>query len=511
MKIKSLHLRDGLSTGSYDFGNLTVITSRHNKSGKTTLLRCLLYSLGYPIPSMSGMSFEKMNFDVAIQSDSGRELRLSRFNETIELAQSGTEETTTFSLPADRTRLHQMVFGIENETVLDNLLGTFYFDQEKGWTLLNRGTVIGSIHFSIEDFLRGLTGRSCSQEREKLAAVQQDISKYQHMLNVAQYKLELTESGDAVPFDTPAEEIMREVLRLRNKRKPMENEVRRLKGTIKDNEEFRRYIDSMQLRVKTPNGETILVTAENIVGFSDMRQYLRAKLVTLQGQIAVIDNQIKSFETRQKENETLFSVETTIQRFAEELAHISVDAPAVERILKSLRSQKDKLKEVIRDALKRERTTVEGLTNSILGYLREFGIEERFGRDIFTSDLKSLSGTIFHLQVFAFTISYAKLVRERTGIVLPLIIDSPNGREVERSTVQKMMEILLRDFAQHQLIIATIYNPMLSEQNTIELDNGVVGFERVEVDNGTESLPTQGPLVSAPIDIATRLREKDQK
>lgn len=480
MKIKSLHLHDGLTTRSYDFGSLTVVTSQHNKSGKTTLLRCLLYSLGYPIPSMSGISFEKMNFDVMIQGDFGREFRLSRFNESIELDQSGAEETTTFSLPADRTRLHQIVFGIENETVLDNLLGAFYLDQEKGWTLLNRGKVIGNIHFSIEDFLRGLTGRSCSQEREKLVAVRQEISKYQHMLNVAQYKLELTESGDAVPFDTPAEEIMREILRLRNKRKPIENEVRRLKETIKNNEEFRRYIDSMQLRVKTPHDETILVTAENIVGFSDMRQYLRAKLVTLQEQIAVIDNRIKSFENRQKENETLVSVETTIQRFAEELDHVSVDAPAVERILKSLRSQKTMLEEVIRDALKRERATVEGLTNSIQGYLREFGIEERYGRDIFTRDLKSLSGTIFHLQVFAFTISYAKLVRERTGVVLPLIIDSPNGREVESSTVRKMMEILLRDFSDHQLIIATIYDPMLPEQKTIELDDGVVGFEKAE-------------------------------
>ena len=59
MKIISLNLQDGLSAGSYDFDNLTVITSQHNKSGKTTLLRCLLYALGYPIPSMRGLSFVK--------------------------------------------------------------------------------------------------------------------------------------------------------------------------------------------------------------------------------------------------------------------------------------------------------------------------------------------------------------------------------------------------------------------------------------------------------------------
>ena len=33
-----------------------------------------------------------------------------------------------------------------------------YVDQDKGWTLLNRGTVIGKIKFSIEELLAGLNG-----------------------------------------------------------------------------------------------------------------------------------------------------------------------------------------------------------------------------------------------------------------------------------------------------------------------------------------------------------------
>ena len=183
---------------------------------------------------------------------------------------------------------------------------------------------------------------------------------------------------------------------------------------------------------------------------------------------------ISALQKRQAETETLVSVETSIQRFAEELSNVSVDVPAVERILKSLKEQKSLLEIHIRNALMREQTAVANLTNSIMAYLREFGIDERFGRDIFTHDLKSFSGAIFHLQVFAFTLSYAKLVRERTGCVLPLIIDSPNGREVERTTVQKMMEVLRRDFSDHQIIIATIYNPEFLTQKTIELVDGVI-------------------------------------
>ena len=476
MRIKSLDVRDGLLSRRYEFDNVTVVISRHNQAGKTTLLRCILYALGYPIPSMNGFEFSGVEFNISLIATDGSDVNLRRVGATVELSRSGTSETIKYSLPAFQNDLHKAVFGIDNEFVLNNLLGAFYFDQEKGWTLLNRGKVIGSIHFSIEDFLLGIIGRPVAEERERLAVIKDEIRKYRYMLNVAQYQLELSESGEAVPFDTPAEEIMREISRLRNKRKPLENEARRLKGAIKGNEDFRRYIDSMCLRVEVPNGEPIPVTSRNIVGFSDTKEYLRAKLSNVQAQIASIDNQISKLEGRQTKTESLVTVQTSIQRFAEELSHVVIDVPSVERILASLTKQRKEIEGFIRNILIRERTVVDSLSKSVIGYLSEFGIDARFGSDIFTHDLKSFSGAIFHLQVFAFTISYAKLVRERTGCILPLIIDSPNGREVEKDTVKKMLSILLRDFSDHQIIIATIYDPMLPSQKTIELVNGVVNF-----------------------------------
>ena len=131
MKIQSLHLYDGLMVGDYDLGDMTIVTSVHNRAGKTTLLRCLLYALGYPIPPMRGLSFEKMFFEITILGESGDKMLLKRSNATIELVHCTSGKTDTYSLPTDRNRLHQIIFGIENETVLDNLLGAFYLDQEK--------------------------------------------------------------------------------------------------------------------------------------------------------------------------------------------------------------------------------------------------------------------------------------------------------------------------------------------------------------------------------------------
>ena len=58
--------------------------------------------------------------------------------------------------------------------------------------------------------------------------------------------------------------------------------------------------------------------------------------------------------------------------------------------------------------------------------------------------------------------------------MLPIIIDSPNGREVERDKVDKMYEVLRRDFADHQLIVATIRDPKLPNQKIIPVSGGVM-------------------------------------
>ena len=474
MKIKSLHLRDGLSTGYYEFGGISVVFSNHNKVGKTTLLRCLLYALGYQIPSMRGLDFAKMEFTLSIQTDAGEDIQLRRFGAALELSRPASEKIEVYSLPTDQNELHKILFGIVDETVLDNLLGAFYLDQEKGWTLLNRGIVIGRIHFSIEDLLRGLIGAPCTREREQLAAIKEEIRKCQYMLKVAQYQTELGADGASIPSETPAENYRREILRLRNERKPWENELRRLREVVRDHAKFKKYIEKMHLRLQLDDNRTIPVRAKNLVGFSDMDDFLHAKLANARQRIVQLDNQIARLQGNQSKNETLVSVETSIQHFAEELSRIKIDTPAVERMLAQFQSQKSAIERSIQRILFQERTAISDLTKSIMSYLREFGIDEQYGANVFTNDLKSLSGTILHLQVFAFTISYAKLVRARTGCILPLIIDSPHGREVEADTVKKMMEVLLRDFSDHQIIIATIYNPALPSQKTIELVDSIM-------------------------------------
>lgn len=98
---------------------------------------------------------------------------------------------------------------------------------------------------------------------------------------------------------------------------------------------------------------------------------------------------------------------------------------------------------------------------------------------IFTNDLKSLSGTILHKIVFSFKLSYIKLIREKTGILLPIVLDSPTGREVKRDTVEKMLRIIQRDYSDHQLIVASIYDYDIESKNRIEFKNRMLDTDDI--------------------------------
>ena len=59
-------------------------------------------------------------------------------------------------------------------------------------------------------------------------------------------------------------------------------------------------------------------------------------------------------------------------------------------------------------------------------------------------------------------------------IKLPIILDSPSGKEIDQANVSLMMELLKRDFSDHQLIIASIFKYDFDEVNTIEIKERLI-------------------------------------
>lgn len=477
MKIVEFTLKEGFFQKTIEFsGGANIIYSQKNTAGKTTFLRAIYYALGYPIPSTKGIKFDDMEFWLTVESN-GNQYKLYRHNSFLSI--DDRQDQIDYSLPTDFYEIHTKLTGCDNKDILDNLIGASYMDQEKGWTLLNRGKVIGNISFNIEALVRGLGGKECVEELQQLEAVKRQQKKYEYMYSVAEYQEAIHEAGEDIEYNAPDEVVDRRLEVLRAEREPVSDELKQIKSILRKNKVLAEYIADMKLTVQSSSGEEIPVTRDTLVGFIDNNELLTARREMLAAELEDINGQIASLEKQKGKEEQLFKVQTAIEAFDSDIKKISVDVIATQRIIDQLKGERQKLQEQIRSMTRQDNGVVLELHNCISTYAKEVDVSETYvspNKDyIFTNDLKSLSGTILHKIVFSFKLAYIKLIREKTGIVLPIVLDSPTGREVEYSTVESMLKIIQRDFPDHQLIVASIYDYDLKDKKIIEFKDRLFG------------------------------------
>ncbi len=81
MIIKSIHLKEGLFERNITFSDsANLVFSERNTRGKTTLLRSLLYGLGYSITNTRRLKFDRCEITLTIEADAAGSVTLFRNN-----------------------------------------------------------------------------------------------------------------------------------------------------------------------------------------------------------------------------------------------------------------------------------------------------------------------------------------------------------------------------------------------------------------------------------------------
>ena len=142
----------------------------------------------------------------------------------------------------------------------------------------------------------------------------------------------------------------------------------------------------------------------------------------------------------------------------------------VEGIKENLKEQLRTVKKQITERTKHNNGVLNSLYANVIKYAEELGVNEGVNINyLFTSNLRVLSGALLHKTVFAFRLAYILEVKKILSVTLPIILDSPSGKEIDTQNVQMMINILKRDFSNHQIIIASIFEYDLPEVNRIEI------------------------------------------
>lgn len=451
--------------------NTCLFYSKMNSTGKTTLIRAILYTFGFSIPSTELVKFEKFEFELTL--DNGECLKIYR---RANLLKIGEQE---FDLPVDERIVLAKLFKTDNPELLSNVLATIYFDQDKGWTLLNRGTIIGVNRFNIESFFRGLKGDESKESyemAERIRFLERKINEYSLLENVSKYRDSIMSDSDlpTVFIDSSRElEIKSEELNMQLY--DVELEIASINEIIRNNDQFVNYLEMKKILVENPKDKEnpIPVTRNNILYFNDLINISRAKR-------DILINKRNNLRKRIAENDSL--IEKQLQL---------VDVPSLDRVLsenikkfevintgkiqalkKEYQKEKNELSEKLEKKTKNDNPWIDKAIAIVKKYSEELNIQSEIKLDLFTSNLKSKSGAVLHKMVFIYRLAYISLLSEKLGMTLPIFCDSPNGREIEQSTVQKTLEIIKRDFSDHQLICASIFkhenvliNPLTKEMD----------------------------------------------
>jgi|GEM_PF-552996 len=448
-----------------------LIHSDANSTGKTTLLRAILFLLGFPVPNTELIRFEDYEFtaELIIQE---KPFTVVRKNNLL------TINEQEFDLPTDQSAAHTFMLGISNPEILFNLLGTIYFDQEKGWTLLNRGTIIGMNRFNVESFFRGLKedeSRESYEIVERISALNKKIAQYKLMKNVAEYQAAINQEVEhKLDFQTYQESLDTDLIEKRIQLQRIETELTRLSDIIKKNKGFSDYIESKRVYVINPNGgDPIRVTKDTLFDYKPIEAVNTARRSMLTSERSVLKRQIAKIESSQEQQMALVSLPSADEEMTRRLSNIrNIGAIEVDAMLGKLQKEKKSLSDSLKNRTKTNNNWISEAYEIISSYAKELDIPFDYKLDIFTSNLKSKSGAILHKMVFIYKLAYIKLLSKKIGFAIPIFCDSPSGREVKRETITEMLSVLKRDFSEHQIFIASInkYENVFCSANIYQSD-----------------------------------------
>lgn len=479
MIFKSIYLKEGLFKRRIDFSKeVNLIHSDKNSKGKTTLLRFMLYALGYNIPNTKKIKFNQCEVELIVENEKKEEIKLVRNNLPI-IQIEKNKKKKVYVIPEQQDELQEMVFGIENKDIISNLLGVYYIDQEKGWTLLNRGIVIGSIHFNIEELIRGLSGINCTDLIEKETQLKRKISKYKQMLSIAEYQ-QILQNEKGLVTNSYEDKIDSELDSLLIKQREIKEELRRIDKILSDNKHFKKFVIEMKLLVKTSSGEIVPVTENNIVGLNDAIELLVTKRKLTFARFVDVTSKIEKKQKKfDKEYEQLkfFELVNQLEIFDKRISSIPLNRIIIKQEITNLEKEVKDIREEISRITKNNNTIGSYIFEIIIKYATELKIGDKNSISptyLFTSNLKELSGAILHKTVFAFKLGYISAIKKKLNIKLPILLDSPTGKEIDQENIKLMMNILKRDFSDHQIIIASIFEYDFNNVNTIEIKNRLI-------------------------------------
>lgn len=470
MKFLNLTLSYENKVKTINFEDKSLIYSQENSIGKSTLLRLLFYSIGYPIPGTYGLKFSKIKCITQFKRENIT-YTVHRKDNYVEIYKNDFFLFSKNLTNDDDDDWFTYIWGIDSIHVLKNLLGAIYMDQDKGWTLLNRGKVIGNIRFNIRDLLIGLSKNEHILDEKIIEA-----DKQKKMLQATRQLINIKETSYSSDISHEAQqntdtELQAKYNNLKIKQNVAKKQLKNVKQNIDDVNGLKKFIMSLNLMIKIDENP-IVVTDENLLNFDDNIEFLKQRSAKIQLTIDDLNRQMLNIKESLRESTiNLFKEDDIIKKTLQDVSNMDIDIAVLESREQELKRSILDVNSEIEKVFMNNNKLIEETRDWIIKFATKLGVESivKSKEYLFTRDLKSISGTIYYKIVFSFKMAYIKVIEKYTGLSLPIVLDSPSGREVTDRNITEVIDILNSDFQNNQVIIASINKYKLNNVSEILL------------------------------------------
>lgn len=480
MIIKSLNIREDMNMSKDSFSKgRTLVYSDTNSKGKSTYIRFLFYALGYQIPQMKNVRYDNISTEIFLE-EKGKEYKVKRDNGIFSVTDVISEETFYYTLPSEHEAFLAYIFEYNNIKVLKNILGIIYIDQDKGWSLLNRGKVIGKISFSIEELLAGINKVDCDDLLEEKKRLTDDKKKYSALLSIQDLSDEVYEKNGEIFISDIEKELQSKISLCNLKISTLKKSLDEIEEVLKSDQKFYGYIDKMNLVVEQ-DGIAIPVNRKTIKNAISNMEILKARRGILLAEIEKNHREKNDLKNKLDDyllNNTVISMLTGPSSdiiINKQLANVHVEQETVQNLLDKVTDRLSEVNKSLKSRIKTNNPYIDKIYRYVFKYAMLLGVDDKLtGKSdyIFTDDLKSMSGAILQKMVFIFKVAFLKVIEEEMNTKLPMVLDSPRGKELDDENARLIDELIENELSENQVIIASIYE--FSHEKCIKMVNKAV-------------------------------------
>lgn len=455
----------------YDIGFHTLITSKgDNSKGKTTLIRFILFALGFSVPLTDGILNHDYKTKISFIHNDNFYL-VEREKEVI------TVRRNDILIDNKKNNYLLNLFSISSFEDLDNLLGCFYIDQEKGWTLLNRGRIIGKRTFNIERFISFINNlpdiKEKITENKNIDIENKKIKIFKDMAEIKKELLPKEEEYNKNEINSILE-LEKEIELINSKINSLIYHQKSLKDSMDNKNKFIERLSLYELKIKI-NGNLYPINSKNITGFKVENKFIELEIRDIENEITILKKQKSNYEKKLQNIRNA----TEILALNEIFSRTYISKENLENLeIKKLSNSKLKKNnnKYIKENLDKSINDIWEIMEPILTELNV--LKEYVTKDIiFKNKLSGISGTQLHKLTFSLKLSLLVYIKKKLKIELPFIIDSPMSGEVNEKTANIMISLAEKKLRGNQIIISSVYdNYELNFDKIITLDDtGVLG------------------------------------